>query len=143
MRNFFSIIKRKIIRNEDEYGTEEEHDYVELDTSLEEGVSGKILVRTFNLTDFTDVKPIIDALREGRTIIIVNIKPLKDKDMIEVKRAINKIKKTVDAVEGDIAGFGDDYVIVTPSIAEVYRAREKPKKKEESEEEFDEGIELV
>lgn len=143
MRNFFSIIKRKIIRNEDEYGAEEEHDYVELDTSLEEGVSGKILVRTFNLTDFTDVKPIIDALREGRTIIIVNIKPLKDKDMIEVKRAINKIKKTVDAVEGDIAGFGDDYVIVTPSIAEVYRAREKPKKKEESNEEFDEDIELV
>ncbi len=143
MRNFFSIIKRKIIKNEDEYGAEEEQDYVELDTSLEEGVSGKILVRTFNLTDFTDVKPIIDALREGRTIIIINIKPLKDKDMIEVKRAINKIKKTVDAVEGDIAGFGDDYVIVTPSIAEVYRAREKPKKKEESEEEFDEDIELV
>ena len=38
-----------------------------------------------------------------------------------MKRAINKLKKTTDAIEGDIAGFGDDYVVVTPSFAQVYR----------------------
>ncbi|MBI2139274.1 hypothetical protein HYU13_06805 [Candidatus Woesearchaeota archaeon] len=33
------------------------------------------------------------------------------------------LKKTSDAIGGDIAGFGDDYVVVTPSFAQVYRAR--------------------
>ena len=41
-------------------------------------------------------KTVLDDLREGYTIALVNIKPLKEKDLIELKRAINKIKKTCD-----------------------------------------------
>ena len=84
---------------------------------------GKAIVRPFNLEDFADVRLILDVLREGNTIGLVNIKPLKEKDIIELKRAINKLKKTTDAIEGDIAGFGDDYIIVTPSFARVYRTK--------------------
>ncbi len=144
MKNFFSSIRKAFVKEGKGYDEEEEQDYVELDTSLEESEKGKIIVRTFNLTDFTDIKPVIDALREGNTIILLNIRPLKDKDMIEMKRAINKVKKTVDAVEGDIAGFGDDYIVVTPKLAEIYRARKKKKSKEEEEEEdYDEDVEFV
>ena len=34
---------------------------------------------------------------------------------------LNKLKKTCDAIEGDIAGFGEDWIVVTPSFAKVYR----------------------
>jgi len=60
-------------------------------------------------------------LREGTTIALINIRPLKDKDIIELKRAVNKLKKTCDAIEGDIAGFGEDWIVVTPSFAQIYR----------------------
>lgn len=99
-----------------------EKEYVELDTSTKER-RGKIIVRPFIINDFADIKEILEILREGSTIVLINIKPLKDKDLIELKRAINKLKKTTDAIEGDIAGFGDDYVIVTPSFAKVYRSK--------------------
>ena len=79
------------------------------------------------MEDFADIKLILDVLREGQTIALVNIKPLKDKDIIELKRAINKLKKTSDAIGGDIAGFGDDYVVVTPGFARVFRSRPTPK----------------
>ena len=71
------------------------------------------------------IKPILDALREGNTIALVNIKPLKDKDLVELKRAINKIKKTCDAIDGDIAGFGEDWIAVVPSFAHIHRATAK------------------
>ena len=63
---------------------------------------------------------------------MINIKPLKDKDLIELKRAINKIKKTCDAIEGDIAGFGDNWIAAVPSFAHIYRNKTKnqPNKKE-------------
>ena len=48
---------------------------------------------------------------------------LKDKDIVELKRAINKLKKTCDAIDGDVAGFGDDWICVTPSFAQIYRAK--------------------
>ena len=45
----------------------------------------------------------------------------RDRDLVELKRAINKLKKTCEAIEGDIAGFGDDYIVIAPSFAEIYR----------------------
>ena len=84
----------------------------------------KITVRPFVIEDFSDIKPILDALREGYTISLVNIRPLKDKDLVELKRAINKLKKTCEAVEGDIAGFGDDWIALTPSFAKIFRESE-------------------
>ena len=100
-----------------------EVEYVELN-SEDASQRQKIIVRPFEMRDFADIKSILDALREGFTIGLVNIKPLKDKDLVELKRAINKLKKTCDAIDGDIAGFGDDYLVVAPSFAQIHRAGE-------------------
>ncbi len=116
----FSRIKNKIL------GVPEEDelidDYVEIDTKKDfSGAKTKIVVKPFIIQEFTDIKEPLDALREGYTIALVNIKALKDKDIVELKRAVTKLKKTCDAIEGDIAGFGDDWIVVTPSFAHVYR----------------------
>ncbi len=101
-----------------------EEEYVELDTVSPDDKHSKVIVRPFVINDFSDVKPILDAMRQGYTIALINIKPLKTKDLVELKRAINKIKKTCDASNGDIAGFGDDYLVVAPSFAEIYRSKD-------------------
>jgi len=103
---------------------EMEEEYLELDTAVKKSGSSKVIVRPYVLEDFSDIKNIVDSLREGYTVGLINIKPLKDKDLVELKRAINKLKKTCDAVSGDIAGFGDDYIVVTPGFAEIYRNKE-------------------
>lgn len=110
---------------------EDVDDYVEIDTRKDVGRKSKIIVKPFIIQDFSDVKETLDSLREGYTIALVNIKPLKDRDIVELKRAINKIKKTCDAIEGDIAGFGDDWIVVTPSFAKVYRTTETAEVKDE------------
>ena len=101
-------------------------DYLEIDTAKETSQKAKISVRPFIIQDFADIKPALDSIREGYTIALVNIKPLKDRDMVELKRAVSKIKKTCDAIEGDIAGFGDDWIVVTPSFAKIYREQPQP-----------------
>lgn len=108
--------------DEETLGVEEE--YVELDTGSGDEGKSKLVVRPFTIQDFADIKEILDALRDGNTIALINIKPLMDKDLVELKRAINKLKKTCEAVEGDIAGLGDDYIVITPSFAEIYRNKE-------------------
>jgi SepF-like predicted cell division protein (DUF552 family) len=122
MVKFFEFKRfRKTSYDEDEnVGSEDE--YVELNSDAQRAGNSKIIVRPFNLDDFADIKPILDTLREGYTICLVNIRPLKDKDLVELKRAINKLKKTCDAIEGDIAGFGEDYIVITPNFAKIYRA---------------------
>ncbi len=102
-------------------------DYVEIDLASTEPKKSKILVRPFVLRQFDDVTEILNTLREGYSIAIVDMKPLRGKDVVELKRAISKIKKTIDALEGTIAGFGENTLIVTPSFAEIYKAPAAPK----------------
>jgi len=101
-----------------------EQEYVELDTSTVTEAKGKVIVRPYVIENFEDIKGVLDSLREGSTIALVNIKALKERDIIELKRAINKLKKTTDAISGDIAGFGDDYIIATPNFAKIHRVKE-------------------
>jgi len=106
----------------------EDPEYLEIDLG-KEMKKAKVIVRPFVLKSFEDVNPILNALREGYTIAIVDIKQLRTKDVIELKRAISKIKKTADALEGDIAGFGENTIIVTPQFADIYkptRSRKMP-----------------
>jgi SepF-like predicted cell division protein (DUF552 family) len=99
-------------------------EYVELEADFSSS-RAKVIVKPFTLKDFEDIKPVLDAIREGHTIGLVNIAPIKDKDVNELKRSIDKVKKVVEANEGDIAGFGENWLIVTPSFAKVWRAPSK------------------
>ncbi len=122
MKKAFSQIKEKLTRTLGTKEEEPEESYLELETETAHEEKAKIIVKPFTLQTFDDIKGILDSLREGYTIALVNIRPLKDKDLIELKRAVNKLKKTCDAIDGDIAGFGDDYIVVTPSFAHISRA---------------------
>lgn len=112
--------------------TSEATDYVELGAEAA-AERAKVTVRPFVLEDFEQIKDILDVLREGKTISLINIKPLKDKDLIELKRAINKLKKTCDAVEGDIAGFGENWIALVPSFAKIHRGKDAGKEQKEME----------
>lgn len=106
-------------------------DYVEIDLEREEPEK-KVQVKLFVLKHYDDVTNILAALRQGFTIVIIDFKILKQKDSIELKRAVSKIKKTVDALDGSIAGH-DNIVIATPSFAKIYKEAEVPKKEKEKE----------
>ncbi|HLC73744.1 MAG TPA: cell division protein SepF [Candidatus Nanoarchaeia archaeon] len=121
----FSKIKEKVGMNNDfnEFPEEFTNDYVQIDAEKKVTGKTKVIVRPFMIEDFSDIKPMLDAIREGYTIALVNIKPLKDKDIMELKRAVGKLKKTCEAIEGDIAGFGEDWLVITPSFAQIHRDR--------------------
>jgi SepF-like predicted cell division protein (DUF552 family) len=130
----FDKIKRALSTEPEEF----ENDYIELDLGMQEDKDKKVQVKLFNLHQYEDVTEILNSLREGFTIATIDIKHLKQKDPIELKRAISKIKKTADALEGQIAGFGENTVIVTPSFATISKqAVQQPKTDEQPKHEFE------
>jgi len=122
MKDFLLHLKEKFTKpGTDDDEVQNMSDYVEVAPGAGKDEKNKVIVRPFVIEEFEDIKEILDVLREGSTIALVNIKPLKDKDLVELKRAISKLRKTCEAVEGDIAGFGEDYVVAVPYFARIYR----------------------
>jgi len=113
MKHIFERIKNKVKKHD-----EEEEDFVEVKPNLSER-DDKLYVRPFVLEDFSDLKPILDYLREGNSICLVNIKPMREKDLLELKRAVKKFKTTVEAINGDIRGFGEDHLIIVPNYVDI------------------------
>jgi len=105
-------------------------EYIEIDLTKEEK-DHKVMVKLFTLKQYEDINDILNSIREGYTIAILDIKTLRQKDPIELKRAISKLKKTTDALEGTIAGFGENLVIATPSFARIHKV-ERPRPEEKS-----------
>jgi len=109
-------------------------DYLEIDVGQTKKDT-KVLVRLFVMKDYEDTNFILNSLREGYTIAVIDIRNLKKKDPVELRRAITKVKKTVEAMDGSIAGFGD-IIVATPAFATI--PKEVIKKKEEKKDDLDE-----
>ena len=101
-----------------------QEEYMELDVDGKREQDHKVLVKLFVIKKYEDANRILNAIREGYTIAIVDFKVLKQKDPIELKRAVAKLKKTVDALNGSIAGH-DNFLVVTPAFAQIHKETEQ------------------
>ncbi len=109
-------------RSKEDFDEFEGEEYLEVNV-MESGAakpSGKLGIRIENLEEFADTEKILRQIREG-AVIFLNIKGLRDKDMGELKRAVDKLKRSVTANNGDIIGIEQNWLIVTPEFVAVHR----------------------
>lgn len=97
------------------FGKEE---YVEIET--EEEKKPKVPIEVEKINEYADSDRIQRKIREGR-IMLVRIRELREKNINELKRAVERVKRTCEATGGEIVGAGDDWIIITPSSAKIIR----------------------
>ena len=82
--------------------------------------SGKIGIRIENIADFGDTEKVLKFMREG-DIVMLKIKSLREKDLSELKRAVERLKRTVMAQNGDLVGVEQDWLLIVPQHVTVHR----------------------
>jgi SepF-like predicted cell division protein (DUF552 family) len=82
----------------------------------------KVSVRIETLKDYTDADRVQQLVREGN-VVFLKIKELRGRNINELKRAVDRLKKTCAAMNGDIVGVDEDFLIVTPNFARVFRGK--------------------
>ena len=100
---------------------DEIEEYTELPMDEEE--QKKISIVIEKLDGLSNVDRIMKQVREGR-IVVVKIKELREQNLDELKHAISRMKTACSTLDGDIAGVGEDWVIVTPATARIAREGE-------------------
>lgn len=108
------------------FGTEldepavEDEGWVEVNMDDPIATTGKMTVSIDRLNEFGDTERILRSVRKGN-IIFLKIRGLKEKDIGELKRAVEKLKKAVIANNGDIVGIEQDWLILAPDTLAVER----------------------
>ncbi len=113
-------------------------DYLELEVqeSYEEPRASPRFIKVFKLRNFADINVSARDLSSGN-VVILDIKPLAERSINELKLAIDEIKEIVKSMDGDIAGLSEYHLILTPSTMKIERGESAKKSS------FDEVMENV
>lgn len=114
----FEKIKEKI---KIEKKAEPSEEFFEIDESALQKEQ-KVDVRIENLKSYSDTDRIQKLVREGN-VVFLKIKELRSKDIAELKHAVDKLRKTCTAMNGDIVGVDEDFLIITPQFAKIFRGK--------------------
>ncbi|MBS3055167.1 MAG: cell division protein SepF [Candidatus Aenigmarchaeota archaeon] len=82
----------------------------------------EVNVKIESLKDYSDTDRVLQLLREGY-VIFLKIRELREKDMATLKKAVEKLKKTISAMNGDVVGVDEDFLIIAPKFASIYRGK--------------------
>ncbi|ABK15211.1 MAG: cell division protein SepF [Methanothrix sp.] len=98
-------------------------EYVEVDLGQfeDEPERPRAYLRVAELTSL-DVLPEIKQEIRSQNILLIDIAPMK-RDKASLDRAIGELRKIVEDMAGDIAGVGDDLVIIVPSGIRIDREK--------------------
>jgi SepF-like predicted cell division protein (DUF552 family) len=102
-----------------------EEEYIEVDVGGGTGGravpgAGKMGIVIESIAEFGDTEKVLKFLREG-TIVLLKVKTLREKDLGELKRVVERLKRTVVAQNGDIVGVEQDWLLLVPEHVIVHR----------------------
>ena len=113
-----SIFKR------DEGIREATDEFIELEPTTED--QGKAHIRIETINDYRDVEGIQKQVREGN-IVFLRIRKMRERDIGELKRVVERLRRTTIAMNGDIIGVDEDFLILTPPTVRIFRGEVESK----------------
>src|SRR3989344_3493478 len=108
----FNIFKKEKKPDEDSA------EYYELEH--EKSPAGQIKIVVEKAGAASDSNKIVKHVKDGN-IAFVRIKDLKETNLNELKILVSKVKSACISSGGDVAGVGDEWLIVAPSTAQIVR----------------------
>lgn len=103
-------------------------DYIDLGEYLQEAKTAEtaaaMYVKVADLSKLEEIRGYVDYVYKGN-LLILDFSAIAE-DEVTLRRATNELKSVVTDVGGDIAGFGKNLLLVTPTGVKIDRQRLKP-----------------
>jgi uncharacterized protein len=98
--------------------------YVDLEKYIETtntNLPAKMHVRVGEIQRYEDLKSFTDYVYGGN-VLLLDFSPIADEEVI-LKRVTNDLKEMIEEINGDIAGIGNNLMIVSPSDVKIDRRK--------------------
>ncbi len=78
-------------------------------------------LKAITLRDYNDVHSVKDDIKKGM-ILVLRVTPLAQKNVDELRKAVEEIYSIAKNADADIARLGEERIIVTPAGVKIWRA---------------------
>jgi SepF-like predicted cell division protein (DUF552 family) len=85
-------------------------------------IPGRTYLKAMPLRDLSDLDAVKNEVRSGN-ILILRITPLANKNLDDVKRAVNELSTFAETIGGDIARLGEERVVMCPQNVKIWRGK--------------------
>ncbi len=92
-----------------------------VEAQMSHDVKKKIKLGLLVMERYTDVEKVLAKFRKADSILIVKISVLRDRDMSELKKAIDRIKTHCNVTGAELAALDDNWIVLVPPIVEVIK----------------------
>ena len=86
------------------------------------GAVNKTYLKAMPLKELADIENVKNEVKNGN-IIILRVTPLANKNIEEVKNAVNELYAFAESVGGDIARLGEERVVICPKNIRIWREK--------------------
>ena len=75
------------------------------------------------MRNIEDVRAVEEEMARGKTVIILRVTPMAQKDDEELRTAVERLYASATSAGGDIARLGDERIVITPPGVRIWRER--------------------
>lgn len=70
---------------------------------------------------YVDIEKILARFRKADTVLLIRVASLRDKDMNELKKAVDRLKTHCEVTGSDLAALDDSWIVLVPPVVEIVR----------------------
>lgn len=70
---------------------------------------------------YADIEKVLARFRKGDAVVLVKVTPLRNKDMNELRKAIDRLKTHCSVTGSDLAALDDNWIVLVPPVVEISR----------------------
>lgn len=78
-------------------------------------------LKAITLRDYSDIHTVKEDIKKGM-ILVLRVTPLAQKNVDELRKAVEEIYNIAKNNDADIARLGEERIIVTPSGVKIWKA---------------------
>ena len=119
------ILNKKKIKHTEGYKTREPRKYIDLneyDTGMDATATGPV-IRVAEIYRYEDVRKLSDIIYNG-DVLMIDYSSIANDDLT-LRRIISELKSIAKDVNGDVAGIGRSFLVVTPTGMKISRKKIK------------------
>jgi SepF-like predicted cell division protein (DUF552 family) len=82
--------------------------------------TGKIFLKAMPLKDLTELDTVKSEVKAGN-VLILRVTPLANKNLDDVKKAVDELSTFTEQINGDIARLGEERIVICPPKVRIWR----------------------